>query len=246
MLPKEIKIKHWKNAFCWSLLFLAFWGIYFYLWQGFFNFGSFVAVLASTAAIMIAISFLFGTVTFYTNFLDKYLSYRKYFGLVGYWYLVLHFVLTALLNPRENILEPLKGNISRDQILGFTALLILTFMMSISHEIAMVKIGPKLWRSCLRLGYLIYPPLILRAIGLESHLWRQWFAGEVMFPPPSLIVSVLAIFVILFRLSVFPTRIFKKMFIKQPSEKLIPAHDAHPGEPSHPDYLHPVSRPRSR
>ena len=244
MLPTEIKIKHWKNAFYWSLLFLVLWGIYFYFWQGFFNFGSFVSILASTAAVMIAISFLFGTFTFYTDFLDRHLAYRKYFGLVGYWYLVLHFILVTILNPTKNIIEPLRGNLSRDQVLGLTALLVLTFMMAISHETAMVKIGPKLWRSCLRLGYLIYPLLILRAFGLEGHLWRQLFSGETLLPPPSLMASILALFVILFRLSVYPVKLIRKIFYTE-KDKLVTAHDAHPDEPSHPDFLHPVTGPTS-
>ena len=196
---------------------MTLWSIYYYFWQGFYNFGSFINALAGISAVMIAISFAFGTFTFYTDFLDTKLAYRKYFGLVGYWYAMLHVSLLAALHPQENFVNPvLKGIITQDQQLGAIAMLILTFMTVISHEKVPVLISPKLWRNSLRLGYLIYIVFIPRAILLDGPLWSAWFEGvsESLLLPPSLIASILGILVIVFRLSAPPIKFFKKSLIR--------------------------------
>ena len=231
MLPKEIKIKFWKNTFYWSLGIFSAWSLYYYFWLDFYNFGVFIEVLQSTAHIMIAISLLFGTFTFYTDFLDSKLGYRKYFGLTGYWYLVVHLVLLVLTDPQTNLFEPLRGNLTQDQILGGVAFLILTFMASISHDSTMIRLGPKLWRNSLRMGFLIYLVLIPRAFLLESNLWFDWYLGQgqSILMPPNLIATHVGIFVILFRLSVFPVRYLRKIF-KTHREKNISSHTDHPGE----------------
>jgi len=231
MLPREIKIKFWKNTFYWSLGIFTAWSLYYYFWLDFYNFGVFIEVLQSTAHIMIAVSLLFGTFTFYTDFLDSKLGYRKYFGLTGYWYLVLHLGLLVLTNPQANLIEPLKGNVTQDQILGLIAFLILTFMASISHDSTMIRLGPKLWRNSLRMGFLIYLVLIPRAFLLESDLWFDWIAGMSfsVLVPPNLIATTIGSFVILFRLSVFPVRFLRKIF-KIHKPKAIISHTDHPHE----------------
>ena len=213
MLPRETKIRLWKNTFYWSLIILLFWVLYHWAWQGFFNFGSFTRSLAGASAVLIAVSFIFGTLTFYTDFLDSKLAYRKYFGLVGYWYAVLFVILLILSEPRKNFFEPLNGHFTSDQLLGLTAMLILTFMALISRDEVIAKIGPRRWRNSLRIGYLIYVVFIPRAVILEGGLWEEWAAGQAsILPPPSLIASVLGILVILFRLSAYPAKILKRVF----------------------------------
>jgi len=223
-----VKLTHWRNAFWWSTGFYIFWCLYFYFYREELVFSNFVFALCSTAMVMIAVSFMFGTFTFYTDFLDSKLSYRKYFGLIGYWYAVGYVLLLMLIDPQNFFFRPLTGDISRDQLLGLTAMLILTFMMSISYDAAMVKIGPKLWRSCLRLGYLVYPLFISRAYILDNQAWFAWLADPYgSLPPPSLVASCIGVLVILFRLSVLPVKFTRKLFGTYKSKAII-THIDHP------------------
>lgn len=235
MLPKEIKIKFWKNSFYISLGIYIAWIFYNISFTGGWTFGVLNQSLSVTSAVMIALSFIMGTVTYYTNFLDARLAYRKYLGLVGYWYLVVFLIIYILADTQEHFKNIFSGRMPLDTQLGLVAFGILTLMMAISHERAMRLLGPKLWRNVLRTGYLIYIVLIPRAWLLEGHLWTRWTSGEGGYlPPASLVVSVLGIMVILFRLSAFPTKFIHKIFGTR-KEKLVITYSDHIGEPSHPD-----------
>src|SRR5882724_11176954 len=125
MLPKEIEIKFWKISALWSFLALLISSGYFLLAYKTYTFGTFVASLEATAAIMIAIAYAFGTFTYYTDFLDRELAYRKYFGLVGYIYLLIYgfFWITS----PDTLFDPASGAVRTTWLLLFAMLFVLTF-----------------------------------------------------------------------------------------------------------------------
>ncbi|HLC44646.1 MAG: hypothetical protein A2722_02790 [Candidatus Doudnabacteria bacterium RIFCSPHIGHO2_01_FULL_50_11] len=231
MLPAEIKIKYWKNSFYWSLAFLSGWLVYYRLWAGELTFGHFVQALEATAAVMIALSYAFGTITFYTNFLDHELIYRKWFGLMGYCYLVLYFLILIIGQPWEYFYKPLSGEYSVSFLLLSSILLYLSFMALIGHDAIIRELGPKLWRSLLRLGYAIYIFWIPRAAILYGSSWLAWQYGTPLstLPPPSLLFTALSCGVVLFRLSVIPIKLLRKFFSIPPTslKKSLPTSEQH-------------------
>lgn len=215
-LPREISLKYWKNSFYWSVLFFLLWGGYFYFYFHTYTFGSFVGSLEAVAAVMIAISYALGTFTYYTDVLDRYLTYRKYFGLVGYCYLVLYFLLWVLAKPEDYLFAPLAGHPPLDFLLLVAVLLILSGLAVIGNDQQLIRKHPKLWRNLLRFGYVIYAFWIPRSYLLDRSSWLAWHSACTLewnwqLPPPSLVFTTLGLCVVLFRLSVLPVKVLKKL-----------------------------------
>lgn len=212
----KVRTRFWRNSFYWSFLFLLLWSLYFYYEQGFYNFGSFAESFEQTAYVMIAVSFGLGTFAFYFNVLDNQLGYRKYFGLVGFWYLVLYFFILITTKPESYGFKQILGSFNPEFTLLVIPLLIMALMALISQGHMPARLGAHLWRNLLRAGYSIYAFLIPRAIIFDGDSWVAWQQGlsSCSLPPPSLLTTALAVVVILFRLSVFPVRVLRKFFLR--------------------------------
>jgi hypothetical protein len=217
MLPKQIEHRLWKVSFLWGVIFFALWLGYDLLRAGTLIFGGAVAALEWTAAVLIGVSFAFGTFTYYTDFLDAQLIYRKYFGLVGYFFLTLYAVLLVLGREELFLQPPYAGFSALSFQLLCAILLILAGMTLVGHNEKLLRSNPKLWRNLLRAGYAIYIFWIPRLILLDGAAWNNWNWGHngQLLPPPGLLVTFLAFFVIAFRLSVFPVKLWQHHFHKK-------------------------------
>lgn len=231
MLPPEIQIKVYKNTFYWSIILFAFFTAYLLAWYGFYDMRTFLIDLEGTAELMIAVSFMFGTFTFYFDILDRYLFYRKYFGVAGFIYFTLFLLMLALLAPGEYLVGPLHLKFSFNFLLLFSTFSVLFLMFLISREYIIKEIGAKLWRNFLRTGYIIYAFLVPYNIINYQDQWLVWWQGRALnpIPPPSLTLVAVAFAVILFRLSVFPVRGLR-ILAKNHKPKSIISHTDHPHE----------------
>lgn len=181
-------------------LFMFFLG-YVFLESGSFTLLSVSMAVAATAAVMIGLSFALSGFCFYFDFLDRKIAYRKYLGLVGFWFALTYSIMLLFVDPNRYFYGFLDNLLSADFILGLTAMAILTFMAFISNNRAMKKLGVKRWRYGLRLGYLAYLFLIIRATMLDHDIWIAWFQLPVTLPPVRLVISIFATAVLVFRLS---------------------------------------------
>lgn len=161
---------------------------------------SFIETFALTAGVLIGISFALSGLTYFYDFLDTKLKYRKQLGLVGYYLAVVYTVLLIAYLPDIYWPGAASTLFAFATLTGVTAMIIFTFMAIISGSWAIKLLG-KNWRPLLRLGYIAYFLLILRAINLESVMWIQWFHRLDSVPPPRLLLTIFAAGVILLRIA---------------------------------------------
>lgn len=196
----SINLKLWTGPVILSAVLLIFTNSYNFFYFGSFTTKSIVEAIAGAAAILIGISFSLSSMSYYFNFLDTKLAYRKEIGLLGYYLAVTYSVLLMITVP-ERYLNGFSTHIlSWDFILGLSALAILTAMALVSVNKIMMKVTPAVGRKILRFGYVAYFLLIVRAIILEHDIWLSWIANYNGLPPARLLVTFFSSFVIILRI----------------------------------------------
>lgn len=199
----------WLNSWIISLVVMIFLGLTLYILEGFFNFASLSKILAGTACFMIGASFAMSGFCYYWDFLDKKIIYRKYLGVIGFIYALAYSLTLVILDPERYFYHLLDNLYDPEIILGLSAMTIFTFMFVISRTKIMLSLGPQLWRKLLRVGYLAYFLLVVRAWYIEKDLWYDWFSALEGFPPPRLLMAAFAILVVLFRISIDFSKMIK-------------------------------------
>lgn len=209
VLSQSVFRRMWIN--CW-LLSLIIYDIF--LLYGYFQSISQVNVLigqaaAATASVMIGSSLALSGFCYYFDFLDTKLAYRKYLGLVGFWLALIYSLMLLWIEPEKYFYGFINNFWSADFILGLSAMAILTFMAMISNNRAMKRLGVANWRRGLRLGYLAYGMLIIRAYVLEKDIWWNWLQSLTGLPPMRLVITLLAIGVLVLRGSMLIYKLLK-------------------------------------
>lgn len=194
----SLQVRFWQEVSILTLALVILWGILLlpYAHQGAWSI-FFLSVLAGTSGILLAMSFSLSSFSYYFDFLDSSLVYRKYLGLMGYFFALAYASVAVYQNPRANLNF---GDIT--VILGATAMMILTVMALISNQKAVQLLGGKLWKNILGLGYIAYALLVIRGILLDAPLWSQWLADLSAPFTVRMFLTLLGIAVLLFRVSV--------------------------------------------
>lgn len=219
-------VRLWKNSLWVSFFtFLFFMGYVSILDEGLLLL-SWSKVVAGTSGFLLAYSLFLSTVGYYFNFLDSKVIYRKYLGLMGYYFALLYSVMLLFVNPERYFYGFFENFWSADFVLGLSAMAILTVMALISNNRALKLLGPARWRSILRLGYLAFFFLVVRAIILEGDLWQSWLAAGSGLPPVRLLLSVVAIFVIFTHYSIYFSE-----WLKRKDQKIYPVKSGIAGPP---------------
>src|SRR3989339_1117750 len=202
IFQKHIKRKIWIHSWILALvIYIGLLGLTYWLDKS-FNFLTISKALAGTSALLLGISFSLSGFCYWWDFLDTKIGYRKQIGLAAYW-LALAYSLSLLLVDQNKYLFHFFDNLfSADILLGTISMAIFTFLAIISTDKMMLRLGPKIWRQMLRLGYLAWVILALRAYFIEKTVWLEYLNSPEGFPPPRLLLTVFVIVVIIFRLSV--------------------------------------------
>ncbi len=191
------------NTWLWirSILFtLAMYGLlfaYVVAYQKRITLATFSESFAFTGGILIGLSFALSGLTYFFNIWDSKLRYRKQLGLLGYYFALAH-SLTLLWRFPRYIQEIPQAYLNPEALLGLTAMAIWTFMAIISANWAMRVLGRN-WRRALRLGYIAYGLLVIRAYLILGDTWREWLSDPVTLPHPRLLLTCFALAVILLR-----------------------------------------------
>lgn len=234
----------WIDSFFISLFIYGCSLIYGLLYEGSVHLGPFSEALAATGGILIGLSFALSGLTYYFNFLDPQIKYRKYFGLIGYFYAVAY-AFSLLYRYPETYLSPTTYiYLDTDVLLGLLAMGIFTLMALISNSFMLTKLGGRTWRRMLRMGYIAYALLIVRAYYLESHIWLAWSDYMDTLPPPRLLLSLFALVVIALRLCLeFSLRTKKKTLQTPPPfvSSVVPAPHPQVSPPRLPSQSFPSS-----
>jgi DMSO/TMAO reductase YedYZ heme-binding membrane subunit len=161
--------------------------------------------IADTSFIVIGISLILSSLCYFFNFADKYIIYRKHLGIVGFLILIIH-ILISILHP---VYGPFPEYYLTEKrfpsfVAAVLAAIILTGMAAISNRFSIQNLGPKLWRTLLRFGFLAYI-LTLFHFGVKNlNLFIKYFTDtQLSLPPMSLLAFVFGIVVIAFRIMLF-------------------------------------------
>lgn len=212
----------WTHSLLFSACLFVFFLLYAILYNHAFTLLAFSQSVAGTAAVMIGSSLALSGFSYYFDFLKKKLFYRKYFGLIGFFLAFLYAILLLFINPKRYFYGFFDNVFSADFLLGLTALGIFAWMAAISNNFMIRKLGGTNWRRSLRLGYLAYAFLVIRGYLFEKNSWFAWLNSLKGLPPPRLVVSVFAVFVIGLRLSIFIAELIKKQFPARRKDELKP------------------------
>ncbi len=139
-----------------------------------------------TAVIFIGLSFLLGPLCKIFHFLSHYIQYRKYFGLFGFGFVVLHIALSLLQwSERFNL------QWYADHLVGVVAAIVATLIFTVlaftSRASIMRSLGGPRWKMIQRTGYVALALVLIHIYVASSPRWQQWFAGEVDMPTSFLI-----------------------------------------------------------
>lgn len=155
---------------------------------------------ADTAIILIGLSMLISSVSYYFNFLDWTVAYRKHLGLIGFAFALAHLLLSwgVFLNLFK--LTTWEQGRMWPALTGAVALLIFTGMALVSNTVA-ARVFGKAWRSILRFGYVAVGLVLLHVILLRSARWLSWYQGGMKTPPSlSLLAAGFMLVVLVMRL----------------------------------------------
>lgn len=156
--------------------------------------------VADTAIVLIGLSMLLTSVCYFWNFFDSKIVYRKYLGLVGWAFVIVHILLeyTALqrLLAAPNWFAQSLWPIST----GLLAGVMFTLMTVISNRFAATKLGGKNWKRILRIGYLALLLVLAHVVLLKSRYWVTWYNnGMTALPSMSMLISAFILLVVILR-----------------------------------------------
>jgi DMSO/TMAO reductase YedYZ heme-binding membrane subunit len=189
----------WRNSIIFSLYIYVATLSYTSLFREAVDLITATLALALTGGILIGCSFALSIMSFFFDFLDSKLKYRKEIGVLGYFY-ALAYSLSLLQRFPEKYIGSFPNWLTElEAMLGLTAMAILTMMTIISTKSG-VRLAGRHFRPLLRLGYIAYLLLVIRAWLLEKDLWLTWLGTTDDLAPPRLLLSIFALTIIISRL----------------------------------------------
>lgn len=197
----SVSFKMWAVPIVIAVLLLVIFNTYAFFWQNEVSLFTLSIGFAGAGALCIGFSFALSGISYYFDFLDHEIAYRKNLGLVGYFLALIYSFLLLFVNPDRYFYGFFENIFSADFILGLSSMAILTLMAIVSDNFVMRKIGAHVWRFILRLGYLAYFLLIVRAVIQDGENWVLWFGRFDNLPPPRFLVSIFAGCVIALRIA---------------------------------------------
>jgi DMSO/TMAO reductase YedYZ heme-binding membrane subunit len=192
----------WQETGIIALALFCAWAVYVFGLGGALTLLSLAQILAGVSGVLLAMSFSLSSFSYYFDFLDTKLIYRKYLGLAGYFVALGYTLIMMVQKPDFYIFGFTKNFCGADILLGSIAMAIFTLMALISNKWALHILGPVRWKFILGLGYIAYALLVMRGIILDQELWRAWFADDISFLSVRMILTVLGMVVLCFRASV--------------------------------------------
>lgn len=194
----------WKNIILFSLTTIPFFSLY-YVGTVYESVSAVEMVLkgfTNTGYFLIGFSLLLGPLAKFWNHFDKFLTYRKQLGIIGFMYALLHGVVGTMIYvfPNPDILVNNYWAVA----LGLLALYLFFICYAISEIIVIKTLGPKRWRRVIR--YISYTAFILATIHIylaKLPVWQEYISSNNLLPPLSLVLFSFGVFVLGFRFYVF-------------------------------------------
>lgn len=158
--------------------------------------------MADTAILLIGLSMVLGSVSYFWKSFVWALVYRKYLGLIGFAFGVAHLLLSwgaflSLLNIstwQQGKMWPVLS--------GAIALIIFAIMTAVSNSFLVRRLGTVNWKRILQMGYVAILFVLLHVVLLKSGRWVTWYQGGMKtLPSLSLVVTLFIVLVVVMRIS---------------------------------------------
>lgn len=167
--------------------------------------------LGNMAFLLMGLTYVIAPLTIKWKFFERFLYWRKYLGMVGLGYLIIHFLWTFWKSPLSRIL----GDFDAFS-LGLLSLIVFLILGLISNNYSVRRLGGVRWRKIQQWGY--YGLLFAFAhVFIKSwDDWAAWVAGlstGLSIPPQSLFIG-------LFGLKIFIIRSYFLVFRSQEASTL--------------------------
>lgn len=136
------------------------------------------AVVAFSAVVIIAISYLIGSLARFMPKLAPFVHYRKEFGLIGYSVAVLHVILVVPLLISDTSAVTMGEVVSL--AVAAVALMIFTLLALTSTNVWIKNLGYENWKNLQRTGYLALVFVLLHVIMLSNGAFLGRTVGQVV------------------------------------------------------------------
>jgi DMSO/TMAO reductase YedYZ heme-binding membrane subunit len=181
----------WIKSGLFSVILIGvYWGYLFI--QGSENVGRNLNIAtAGVGIILICLSLVLSGITYFFDFADRFIVYRKYFGVWGFFTSLFHGLYTL---QRMGAQRATSYILSAPPVFLYAvaALLVLLMLTIISNTTAARMLGNVWWRRLLRLGYVALLLGTLHFGLLRIDRWKTYLdSGFDGLPPSSLILALL-------------------------------------------------------
>src|SRR3989338_2489575 len=153
------------------------------------------AVIAFSSLFILGFSFILGPLAKFFIFFDKFLWYRKPFGLIGFGLAALHTLLVVFITVNSKT----EVNLSDLSSLAFAgiAFMIFTLMALTSTQKWISSLGYENWKNLQRLGYLAILFVAFHVALLENGVFLTRITGQIAISFILLILFLRALTIVL-------------------------------------------------
>jgi len=159
-------------------------------------------VLAAVASFLFALALVASSVSYYIGWPNMRWGYQKQIGVLAFWLASLYCVTLVVLYPELYGYGLIDNLLTADVLLGGVAMVIFASMVGINSKFIAPYFSWDTIKFVLGLGYVGYALLVIRAILLEWSLWESWLVTFEGYPPGRMVLSVVALIVLLLRISI--------------------------------------------
>lgn len=208
----KTEFKMYAKTFLFGLVILAVALAYLYVRRWSFDLFLVNRAAADTSTLLIGLSMVLSGISYFWNFADSKLSYRKQLGVIGFGFGLAHYILSVgFLNERFKLDWLVNGKPAI--YLAQIALVVFLIMAVFSFfELAFIrKWGENSWRKFLRFsGYAALGLIGYHLVVLKYASWIKWMkTPDSWVPPLGLIVAIFILFVFIIRLAMWISNIKK-------------------------------------
>lgn len=194
-----------------ALPIFTFFSLYIFYRRGFYDLYIANKAFANTAAVLLGIVLLIGPLSRYFSFPDRFLQYRKEFGIIAFFSALIHVIVSLFFLPHIFPFALYTTAMYWPFIFGIVGITALTALFLISNEVAANAIGRRTWWHMQNWGVrIVFALVFFHVYVMKWQGWLKWYeiGGEKKLAHPELpgggiLAGWFMLFVVLVRLAEF-------------------------------------------
>lgn len=188
----------WKKWVVSFVVFFLLTGLFVLLHRDPFDSFLLNKAIADASFVLIGLSFAASGLSYFAK-RPVLISLRKEFGVLGFFTVLVHGVLSLFLFGFSYLFGV---RVVLPFFFGLVALLYFAFLAVISNPWGM-RLFKQRWRPLLRVGYVAFVFGALHFFLTSLRVWSFWFSSFPAWPPVTLLLAVFGLFVVVLRLALY-------------------------------------------